>query len=411
MKSPRCGVKDVLPPSKRGVSRDQPQAFHTLGLKWPRNEVTWKIVGYTGQLAQSIQRRAYYDAFRKWSDVTPLVFREVRGGNADILISYARYNHGDGSSFDGKGGTLAHAFFPGKQPIAGDTHFDDDEKWTMGTKEGTNLEIVAAHEFGHAIGMSHSNIQEALMAPYYQGYDPNFQLHRDDIAGIQSLYGRPRNTPRPTARPRPTPRPTAPSGGGSNCDLKFDVIFNGHDNRLYAVRGRNLYRFNRDGVGIESGYPKNARKVYQRFPKSPAAAVQDRYRRVYVFKDKRVFRYTGFRLDAGYPKRTIGKKNFFRYPQAALMWYDGRIYLFKGDKYSIWRDDYKEPPPGYPKTITSFWRGVPNNVEAAVRWNRYTYFFKGQNYVKLNDRSRSKYFGYPKKKAAPWLGCGPRTPK
>jgi predicted Zn-dependent protease len=44
---------------------------------------------------------------------------------------------------------------------------------------------VAVHEFGHALGLDHSNINTSVMYPYARIYDPTFRLHRDEIQGIQ----------------------------------------------------------------------------------------------------------------------------------------------------------------------------------------------------------------------------------
>ena len=87
--------------------------------------------------------------------------------------------------FDGPGKVLAHAFFPSD----GRAHFDEDETYTDGQSRGTNLLWVATHEFGHALGLEHSDVRRAIMYPYYTGYVENIQLHSDDINGIRSLYG------------------------------------------------------------------------------------------------------------------------------------------------------------------------------------------------------------------------------
>ena len=82
------------------------------------------------------------------------------------------------------GGVIAHAFFPQD----GRTHFDDQETWVV-NRTGIDLFIIAAHEFGHALGLFHSDNMDAVMAPFYSGYKPDVQLHPDDIEKIQARYG------------------------------------------------------------------------------------------------------------------------------------------------------------------------------------------------------------------------------
>ncbi|KAM7065730.1 matrilysin [Acridotheres tristis] len=178
MKLPRCGRPDV-------------SNYQTLPgtPKWRKTNLTYKILSYTADLPRRKVDDAIKRALMVWSDVTPLQFRRVYLRPADIEIKFARREHGDGYPFDGSGGTLAHAFEPG-EGIGGDAHFDDDEKWSE-VDQDINLFLVAAHEFGHSLGLDHSNVTGALMYPIYSYQNPEtFRLPVDDRRGIQKLYGK-----------------------------------------------------------------------------------------------------------------------------------------------------------------------------------------------------------------------------
>ncbi|XP_060814551.1 matrix metalloproteinase-2 isoform X2 [Bombus pascuorum] len=129
-----------------------------------------------------------------WARNSKLTFQEVNSDRADILVYFHSGHHGDGYPFDGRGQILAHAFFPGRDR-GGDVHFDEEEIWLLqddnSNEEGTSLFAVAAHEFGHSLGLAHSSVSGALMYPWYQGLSSNYELPEDDRHGIQQMYGAP----------------------------------------------------------------------------------------------------------------------------------------------------------------------------------------------------------------------------
>lgn len=82
-------------------------------------------------------------------------------------------------------------------------------------------------------------------------------------------------------------------------------------------------------------------------------------------------------------------------------------YFFKGDKY--WRYSWSNASvdQGYSHIITSLWKGLPNDIDAAFQWKRgRTVILKGGGYYLLKHKGKiGVKKGFPKTFFSHWLGC------
>ncbi|XP_063993131.1 matrix metalloproteinase-14 isoform X3 [Diachasmimorpha longicaudata] len=404
MSTPRCGVKDKVGPSSDGRSK----RYALQGSRWRVKKLTYKITKYPRLLEKTAVDKDIGRAFAVWSEYTDLTFTQKRSGQVHIEIRFERGEHGDGDPFDGPGGTLAHAYFP---VYGGDAHFDDSEHWTVNSYRGTNLFQVAAHEFGHSLGLSHSDIKSALMAPFYRGYDPNFILDSDDIQGIQALYGTrtiEADDKDTNVHQKTTSSPTGEEDDELCTNPKVDTMFNSAEGNTYVFKGDHYWKLTTNGVA--SGYPRLIANSWRGLPGDIDAAFTYKNGKTYFFKGSKYWRYVGKRMDGDYPKDI--SEGFTGVPDnidAATVWTgNGKIYFYKGTKF--WRFDPSQRPPvksTYPKLISN-WEGLPNNLDAALNYHGFTYFFKDNAYYRFNDRTFSVDVAdpaFPRTSAYWWFGC------
>ncbi|XP_018051915.1 PREDICTED: matrix metalloproteinase-14 [Atta colombica] len=397
MATPRCGVKDKVGPAADGRSK----RYALQGSRWRTKNLTYKISKYPTGLNKQEVEKEIANAFSVWTGETDLTFTRKTGHeNVHIDIRFEVGEHGDGDPFDGPGGTLAHAYFP---VYGGDAHFDDAERWTIRSYRGTNLFQVAAHEFGHSLGLSHSDVKSALMAPFYRGYDPHFTLDQDDVSAIQALYGTKTKSPRGSRPP-----PPAEEDPELCKDPKIDAMFNTKDGEIIAFKGKHYWKLTDDGVA--SGYPRRISSTWKELPSNIDAAFTYRNGKTYFFKGTQYWRYINTTMDGDYPKEI--SDGFTGIPDnidAATVWTgNGKIYFYKGAKF--WRFDPASKPPvrsSYPKLIQN-WEGIPNHINAAVTYKGYTYFFQDNAYYRFNDRLfkvDDANPAFPRSTAYWWFGC------
>ncbi|KAF3706751.1 Collagenase 3 [Channa argus] len=361
MKKPRCGVPD------EAVAR-----FSTFGnnLKWEKNSLTYRIESYTPDMSTAEVDESIEKALQVWAKVTPLRFTRIYSGTADIMISFGRQQHGDFYPFDGPDGTLAHAFAP-SPGIGGDAHFDDDETFTFRSTAGYVLFMVAAHEFGHSMGLSHSDDPGALMYPVYSYRNPDtYVLPRDDVKGIQSLYG-----PNPDKDPLEPTAPTTPD----ICDSTMVL------DDVSTLRGEML--FFKDDFFWRSYPQRNAPEqtlITSFWPEAPvsidAAYESHELDSVLLFKDRKVWAFSGYDLVSGFPKpiTSFGLPKNVKKVDAAL--YDSetaKTLFFVGTNYYSYDEARKTMDPGFPKRVDDTFSGMTKKVTAAIQLRGFTYLYSG----------------------------------
>uniref|UniRef100_A0AAR2JGN5 interstitial collagenase n=1 Tax=Pygocentrus nattereri TaxID=42514 RepID=A0AAR2JGN5_PYGNA len=332
MMKPRCGVPDVAQYSTFGE-----------GLKWQKNQLTYRIVNYTPDMSQAEVDEVIEKALQVWARVTPLRFTRINSGEADIMVSFGTGSHGDFYPFDGPDGTLAHAFAP-SPGIGGDYNLH---------KPLTN--IINKH------------------------HDPNtFVLPKDDVDGIQSLYGP--NTDVIPDKSNPTP-PATPNA----CDpsLVLDAVS--------TLRGENIF-FKKRYI-----YIKTQHLIKSFWPEAPdnidAAYENTAQDKVFLIKDQKVWALFGYDLVKGYPKSlsSMGLPTTVKKISAAL--YDQKtgktLYFTDNMKYVCSYDERRKTmDKGYPKLVEQGFPGVSGKITAAFQYRGMTYLFSGTRVIEYSPTSK-----------------------
>ena len=172
------------------------QAYVLDGHKWGTSVISYYVNPHNKWVSESAAVNAIQLAASSWHDQS----------NANIQLAYAGTTTGSSLVMNGKnevffrdgsnGSLVGESYYwwdGSGRLVEGDTVFYEGTYRFFagsGCVSGIYIEDVAIHEFGHILGLRHSDVAGATMEPSMPTYCDTTQLtlEPDDIAGIRALY-------------------------------------------------------------------------------------------------------------------------------------------------------------------------------------------------------------------------------
>jgi hypothetical protein len=192
------------------VLSNQPRAYVTNGAKWNSTPVSY----FVNSTNLDLPANAVVSAVRAGADTWALqstaafAFRYAGASSQTVVtddgINLVLFRNAS------SGPAIATTYYwinnTNSTMVEADIVFWDGEfqffAGTTGCAGGFYIEDIAAHEFGHALGLGHSTSASATMYPSTSSCNTaNRSLDPDDLAGVLAIYG-----------PRVLPVPPAPGG-------------------------------------------------------------------------------------------------------------------------------------------------------------------------------------------------------
>lgn len=386
---------------------------------WPKKHLKWFIERFPEQQKYIKTKdhiiRIINQSFYDWQKHSGLTFEMTESKQAaDLKIKFQSKDHGDGYPFDGPGTTLAHAFYPRH----GDIHFDDDDEFTDEYKNGDQvytLRLVAAHEIGHALGLSHSFEQGSLMYPMYQQFNATYELTNDDKQGIQALYGKSEiktttEYPRTTLLAASFITSTYPSSilpVDNWCTEDFQTGCEGPDGELYLFKENQVWRYQ---ARRKRSWDPQPVLINERFPTltdtTITACVKSSIGYTYLFRNYRMWQLkTHWTFDGPY---TLYGKNYPQNPRVALL-HRNSIYLLR-NRLAFRLDEFDHNKELEILTIDAILNPPPNEfIQSGFTYAKRHYIFT-RDFVYVYDATHGSLLpGYPKPRINGWFACEPKS--